>query len=69
MEITQQFVCTNTSDALAGEFGYSSVLSLAGMPKLVGTSTDVSSAAAQAWLDVELGLPGPPGNLPRPMTF
>lgn len=24
----------------------------------------VSSAAAQAWLDVELGLPGQPGNLP-----
>lgn len=39
-EISQEFVCTNTSDALTGEFGYSSVLFLAGMPKLVGTSTD-----------------------------
>lgn len=55
IEITQEFVCMNISDALAGEFGSSSVLFLAGMPKLVGTSTDFqlrscpSTAGCGAW--------------------
>lgn len=38
-------------------------------PCLWTPAQTVSSAAAQAWLAVELGLPGQPGNLPRPITF
>lgn len=57
-----------TSDALAGECGYSTALSWLESPSLLGTTAGCP-AAAQIRQDAELGLPDLSRNLPSAFTW